>query len=158
MSTTDVFQMVCTNNGDEVLSLIDSIDITQSNEWGENLLHTAIAYANTPLGEELVRRGIDVNHQNSDKDTPLHYAAEHGNLSLARIILGAGGDVNICDQHGNSPLWTAIHNAREDYSMVELFLKYKADVSHKNNYGRTPIDTARERGHSSLVCLLEASA
>ena len=113
MDTSDVFDLVILNNRDEFLSAVSSATINQCNEWGENLLHKAVAYNNTELGEEAIRRGIDVNHQNEDGETPLHYAAAHRNLAVAKRIVEAGGNVNTCDRHGNSPLWTAVYEANK---------------------------------------------
>ncbi len=52
--------------------------------------------------------------------------------------------------------WTILHYACEKGSLdvVELMLKYHAEVNLKDHQGRTPLTEACRHGHSEIVELL----
>lgn len=154
----DFFQTIRREGDEAVLRLRELTDVNLLNDSGENLLHVAIAYSNTAAALELLRLGVDVNHQAVNGMTPLHYAAVQKNASVARGILDCGGNPAIVDIHGNSALWTAVFNARGEFSIVELLLNHGAgSVAHlKNKHGRSPRDFAAQIGDSTLIALLDA--
>jgi ankyrin repeat protein len=155
LDETDLFQLIRAGDKVKLLDALDRADVNQVNEFGQSLLHEAIASGSTAIGFEMIRRKIDVNTQDSKGQTPLHYAALYGALELAKEILRNGCDLKILDIHGNSPLWTATFNARGNYGMVELLLEYGADPNHRNRHGRSPLDLARQINDHALILLLE---
>jgi len=44
----------------------------------------------------------------------------------------------------------------KDTEIVELLLAKKANVNAIDNFGNTPLDIARKRGHTEIVKLLSA--
>ncbi|WP_165441783.1 ankyrin repeat domain-containing protein [Rubinisphaera italica] len=153
----DFFQNV-RFDGYEALSALKKLDdVNIRNDDGENLLHVAIAYANTDVAVELIQRGIDVNAQDRKGSTPLHVACAYQNAMVAQQILDHCGDIVIVDEHGNTPLWTAVFNARGKFDVVDVLLaKGAAKTAHqKNKYGRSPIDFAKQIGDTDLVKLIE---
>jgi ankyrin repeat protein len=151
----DLFQIVRLGDKARFFSLIERAEIDQLNEFGQNLLHEAIAGKNTELGEELIRRGINVNQQDPRGQTPLHYSALHKNPALAKKIIENGGDLGLLDAHGNQPLWTAVFNAKEDYEIVSLFRRCGGNPRHTNKHGRSPLDFAKQIGNQTLIAILE---
>ena len=147
----DMFQIVRLHETDDFYLHIDHVDINLVNEYGQNLLHEAIAYGRNDLAEELIRAGIDVNHRSSDGRTPLHTAAWYQNRELTGLILASGGNVSVKDVDGNTPLWAAVINPRRDYRVVELLVEHSADPCDKNNYGKSPLDVATEVNETSLL-------
>lgn len=151
----DLFQAVRNKEQDVLVSALNDSNINEKNESGETLLHEAVAFANAPAVELLLSNGIDVNQRAKNGQTALHYIALRKNVAHAEAVLKAGGDLQVEDIHGNQPLWTAVFNARGDYSMVRLFLKYGGLAQHKNKHGKSPLDFARQITDSSLVAMLE---
>lgn len=153
---TDYFQIVrC--DGTRAVSELSSVEnINMLNGDRRNLLHEAIAYANWAAAAEVIRLGINVNAQDSEGKTPLHFAALSGNVEIAERILEQNGDFSIPDSHGNSPVWTAVFNARGNYSVIELLARHGAArvAAMKNKHGRSPIDFAIQIGDNYLQELL----
>ena len=101
----------------------------------------------------LIDSGINLNLQNNEGITSLHCAAIYNNFSLADLLLRHGADLSIEDKYGNQPLWTATFNDKgrnERREMIKLFLKYGADVNHKNNVGKSPKDIVQIAGYKNL--------
>jgi ankyrin repeat protein len=151
----NLFEYIRKNNKDLFYMHIDSVDINQTNEQGQNMLHEAIAFNNKALSEELIKRKINVNHQDEKLQTPLHYVANYNNSKIAKLLLNNHGDLNVVDKYRNSPLWTATFNARGSYEIIKLFLKYFPDINHKNNNNKSPLDFARKINDKELIDLLK---
>lgn len=154
----DIFQTVKLNQEREFSSAIDKTEINVINEFGQNMLHMAVAGGANSIGKELVRRGIEVNRQDSKGQTPLHYAAVHASSELAKAILEAGGDVSIKDSYGNTPLWSAVFNARGKHDLVKLMMRFGPDPKSKNKAGKSPLDFARQINDEALIAILEQPA
>lgn len=124
------------------------------NEYGQNLLHEAIAYNQVETAIRLIRKGINLNLGDQDGATPLHFAAAYRLSAVATELLERGANPNVVDKHGNSPLWTAAFNARGNYALVELLKKFGAVATVRNQYGKTPIDFAKQIDDAFLTKLL----
>ena len=157
MTKIDLFQTIRLNDIDAFYSEIDKQDINQTDGDGRNLLHITMANNNVVLAKELIAKNIDVNHRDKKKQTPLHYAATRNCIEIAEMILSNGGSMNLEDSYGNQPLWTAVFNARGNYQMVNLFLKFKPDIYHKNKHGRSPLDFAHQINDELLIDILMKS-
>lgn len=141
---------------DEFVQEFELNILNQKNDNGSSLLHVAIAGENFDVAQFLVDQGIDVNLVNRDGQTPLHLIATKNNIKLAKILLESGADISIRDRYGNNPMWTAVFNCKgKFYDMVELFCKYKPDVTTKNNAGKSPLDFAIQVGNEKLIKLLQ---
>lgn len=68
-------------------------------------------------------------------------------------LLERGADVNTVESVKRS---TILHCACEKgcEDIVELLLKYNADVNRKNSQGRTPLMEACKNGHKEIVKIL----
>ncbi|WP_432663364.1 ankyrin repeat domain-containing protein [Wukongibacter baidiensis] len=150
----DWFQSIRLGELEFIKKSIRKLDINMVNEFGQSLLHEAIAYKQKEIAIELLKESIDVNIQDKEGRTALHYIGFHPDIDIARIILDNGGDVKLKDLYGNIPLWYAVFNARGRYELVELFLKYKSNVNIKNNAGRTSLDFALQKNDEVLVNIL----
>ena len=150
----DLFQMVRNHENEGLLEMMDSIDLKQINKNGKNLLHEAVSFRNNTIFEKLIEKGIDVNHQDSKGQTPRHYCAGHQNLEMAKAILESRGDLNITDKHGENSLWTAVFNAKGEYGIVSLFLKYIADKAIKNTARRSSLEFALQINDQKLIKML----
>ncbi|KHS62172.1 ankyrin [Pectobacterium brasiliense] len=152
---SNAFQFVRDGQSEGLCSLVTSDNVNVTNEYGQNLLHEAIAYGNVAVVNKLIELGVDVNHQDDKGQTPLHYAAQHKMKDVAEIILMNKGDVFVTDKFGNQALWTAVFNARGDYDIVSLLLTHHSLPEHKNNSGRSPLDFARQIKDTGLISILD---
>lgn len=154
--TSSLFNAVRNESIDtiDLHALKDNLNLI--NEFGQNLLHEAIAHGNDEVGMTLIELGIDLNHQDSKGQGPLHYAAARNQLQIVEKILSQGGDVAVIDSFGNQPLWTAVFNARGDYRTVSALLICGAEPAHRNKAGRSPRDFAQQIQDHALTELLNA--
>ena len=144
MEKNSIFSIVRNGLYEQYLKLIASFDINCQNEYGQNLLQEAIESNMDKIAIDLVNRKINVNHQDNKGFSSLHYCAQYHNMRIAELLLKHNANVNIADSYGNNPLWTAVFNARDNYQMVELLIKYGADAHNKNKASRSPIDFAAQ--------------
>ncbi len=151
-----IFDAVRIKNNDVVLDwLVRSENLDILNEDHENLLQVAIAYKNTPLCEKLIDYPLDFNNVNNTGQVALHYAVEHGNLFVLKELLSKPNiEIDHQDSFGNAPIWTAVFNARGNYKMVELLIKYGADPSLKNKTSRSALDFASQINDKKLTKIL----
>lgn len=94
---------------------------------------------------------------------PLVYAIYHSPMSLVRDLLDAGADPNGTDGDGFPPLFAALTSAtpapgatvRDDQpELVELLLRYGADVGQRGFNDYTPLHLAAAEGDLAMVDLL----
>jgi uncharacterized protein len=115
----------------------------------------------------LVRAGIDINASGRNWN-PLHAAIENYQLTVVRYLLAMGADIEVmcC---GMRPLHHAIDleidsatqaNAQEppEPLLTELLLNAGANPYALDEYGQTPLQQARARGHIKAEHLLVAKA
>lgn len=81
----------------------------------------------------------------------LHFAAEYGELKFATELLKLGIKVNEKNDFGNTPLWTAVFNAKGNYELVDLLLRYGADPNSVNNADNTPLKFAETIHDEELI-------
>jgi len=148
------FQVVRRGNLDFYRASAVTLDLAMVNEYGQSLLHEAVAFRQAEIALDLVLRGIDVNIVDYRRQSALHFLGFHQNAAIAERVLGAGGDVSARDTYGNTPLWYAVFNARGNYDYVKLLLAHGADATSKNAAGRSPMDFAVQIGDEALMGLL----
>jgi ankyrin repeat protein len=120
--------------------------------WGgATVLHgMATGYANRGDVELTVdvlgEAGIDLN-----AEAPLHMAVKCGKPRLAERILYNGAGVQHQDSDGDLPLHKAVfstffadESGERAIQLIEVLVRYGADVNAKNNSGKTPLDMATE--------------
>jgi ankyrin repeat protein len=151
----DLFQVIRNGEIELYSKNIGNCNINMRNEYGQSLLHEAIAYKQLTIAMDLLNRGIDANMQDEKGQTVLHFIGFHPNLEVAEKIVDSGGDLEINDVFGNTPLWYAVFNARGNYELVKLLVKYGANSSWKNKAGRSPIDFATQIKDNTLLGILK---
>ena len=141
-------------------------DVNAKNDFGETPLHTAARNNTHEVAEVLLKHGTEVNVKNKYSNTPLHYAVREYGRETVELLLKYGADVNARGNLDETPLHRALgthfsaviqsrnYSKRKNeefrskaeiaFRILELLLKYGADVSMKNNLGRTPL-------HSSIL-------
>ncbi|KAJ1412676.1 ankyrin repeat-containing domain protein [Ochromonadaceae sp. CCMP2298] len=77
--------------------------------------------------------GDSVNVANEEKMTPLHFAADRGHSDISEFLLQNGANVDAVDSSGQTALMYAV--ACEYKDVVEILLRFKADLSIRNSEG-----------------------
>lgn len=153
-SALDIFQVIRNSEIDVYKNNIGNYDINIKNEFGQSLLHEAIAYKQHEIAIDLLKRSINVNIQDGKGQTVLHFISFHPDITIAEIIVESGGNLELIDSYGNTPLWYAVFNAKGMYEIVKLFMKYRANPISKNRAGRSVVDFANQIKDETLLDLL----
>jgi uncharacterized protein len=157
MTLDEVFQSIRLHENESVRAILGTFDLKQTNEFGQTVLHEAVAYNNGDIIKDLIQHGVEINAADKNGQTALHFTAAHKQQVMARTLLEHGASLEIADKYGNQPLWTAVMNARGQYEIVKLFVEHGGNIHHKNKAGRSPLDFARQIGEAPLIALLSGS-
>jgi ankyrin repeat protein len=111
---------------------------------GRSDLHYAARDGDVPKAKGLLDQGADVNQRDKHGWTPLHFAAQEQQVDVANLLLKVGASVDARNEHGNTPLMVAIGARSGDGEMISLLRKWGADPKCKNNYGVSPVESARQ--------------
>jgi cytohesin len=105
-------------------------------------LHFAVIDNRLEIITMLIKKGAPLDVRTKGLGTPLHYAVRNLNLAAAELLLKNGADVNSRDRDGETPLFVAARMRRTDIpitGMIELLLRYKAQVNILNKRGGPPL-------------------
>ncbi|GAG08970.1 unnamed protein product, partial [marine sediment metagenome] len=92
----------------------------------------------------LIANGADVN---AGEWTPLQEAASRSK-EMVELLLAKGADIN-------TGKWTPLHIAVFGHNeIVELLIAKGANVNARDDFGRTPLFYAQNRGRTKIVELL----
>ena len=105
-----------------------------------NKLLRALIERDLNRARELIKQGEDLNKAYNDNGwTPfLWLVKEFYEVEIVEEFIKLGGDVNQCTKENLSPLMiAATHRSSPD--VIDLLIRYGADVDHQDNYGHTAI-------------------
>eukprot|EP00755_Sulcionema_specki_P038834 Sspe_Gene.23929::Locus_9374_Transcript_1_1_Confidence_1.000_Length_1180::g.23929::m.23929 len=118
-------------------------------------LHMAALGNTGEVVEYLLQRGANVEARDANRDTALHCAASYNpSTGVIRALLDAGSPLNV---RGTRDLhWTPLHAAvwGNVPEVVEYLLWRGADVTARDNSGRTPLQIAQLRERWEVVTAL----
>ena len=115
-------------------------------------LHTACAYGDVAIVEQLCSRDSDLNRRDNDGTTPLTNAVKYGNSTVVSFLLSV---IIILDVADNKK-WTALHwaCANGNVEIVRLLLSKTNKVNLRNDKDETPLLLAAREGHTPIISLL----
>ena len=129
-------------NLDELKVFLENVgDINKEYDDYKSLLHLAIDNCENnyfEVIELLINNGADINsHQSYLKETPLHRmcARTKPKISLVQLLLDRGAEVNAENISGKTPVFYC--NFSYSVELLNLLLKYGADVKHTDKYNNT---------------------
>ena len=143
-------------------------DVNGKDERRRNVLHNLAADKNCDWGQEVIQllltRDIRIDGSEGQDDlgrTPLHWACATGKLHLAEQLLtrpkNARANVHAIEIRQKTSLHIAATHDRSD--IVEMLLRYQADVNAMSDGGWTALHTACDKGFAEIVrILLKAGA
>jgi len=92
--------------------------------------------------KHLIESGLDINSIiTSDNKNVLIYCVVHGATKITKYLIEIGADLNVQDDFGYT--CTMISAYRNDLDTLLLFVKNGADLSIKDNNGKTIFDVDR---------------
>lgn len=131
-------------------------DVDQKSLDGKTPLRVAALEGHTSVLSALVEAGADVTAKDPDGRSTLYLLAIENKLEQVEIILSKSGvKYNLeedRDLEGRTPLHIASWQGHT--AMVELLLRYGADVNAVDREQRTPLQSSAWQGHESVVWLL----
>ncbi|XP_006875161.1 PREDICTED: cyclin-dependent kinase 4 inhibitor D [Chrysochloris asiatica] len=121
------------------------------NRFGKTALQVMM-FGSPTIALELLKQGACPNVQDISGTTPAHDAARTGFLDTLKVLVEHGADVNRPDSSGALPIHLAV---REGHEAVVSFLAAESDLHHRNAWGLTPLELARQRGAQNLMDILQ---
>ncbi len=100
----------------------------------------------------------DINKKDIYGSTPLHYACQDANLKLIKYLLEHGANTEIKNKYFTVyPIFEAVTstNTSNPIEMIELLLKYNADIHKTDAFGNTLLHHAVELENIPLIKLLK---
>lgn len=133
-------------------------DVCKEDRWRGTPLHRAAQNGQIQLAELLLSSGAAIGSTDEWGATPLHRAVAKGQVTMAEQLLSSASleavGANAEDRAGDRPIHIAAKNG--DYALVRLLLERGAGATARSRVtGKTPEESARERGHASVVALLQ---
>uniref|UniRef100_A0A8C1JI29 E3 ubiquitin-protein ligase MIB2 n=1 Tax=Cyprinus carpio TaxID=7962 RepID=A0A8C1JI29_CYPCA len=135
----------------EILTVVPSIDFTQQNNRGFNLLHHAALKGNKLATEMILARARQLaDVKKEDGFSALHLAALNNHRDVAEILLKEGRcDINIRNNRNQTPLQLAVTQGH--VALVALLVTEGADVNAEDEDGDTAMHTALSRQQLASV-------
>jgi len=104
--------------------------------------------------KQLVKNGANINERSRFNDTALIWASIYGENEIIKFLVENGADVNQRDNDdGYTPLIGA--NRNNNIETVKLLIELGADVNQSNQFGDSPLSSAKSRGHDTIVKILK---
>lgn len=149
----NLFIEIQNENNEFVLNILNELGINSFDNYNRTALMNAAFYNNIPLVETLIQSGANLNQQDKIGYTALHFAAQEGNTSVVKLLLEKSANPNLTDNHGNTAAWVTIMNwkAGKNFETLKLLVKFKTDLSIKNNAGHCTLDIIPERILSAIL-------
>uniref|UniRef100_I3LWX4 GA binding protein transcription factor subunit beta 2 n=1 Tax=Ictidomys tridecemlineatus TaxID=43179 RepID=I3LWX4_ICTTR len=113
-------------------------------DWlGTSPLHLAAQYGHYSTAEVLLRAGVSRDARTKVDRTPLHMAAADGHAHIVELL--------------DMLKMTALHWATEHHhrDVVELLIKYGADVHAFSKFDKSAFDIALEKNNAEILVILQ---
>ena len=166
------------------LLLDQKADLNLQDDHGSIPLHLATHHMNQQVVQLFLQHGADVTLRNDKGQSALHQASQRGQIDIIQLILNHGADVDALDDDGSTPLHLAIPEESLPVSkrsltgsemslassslvvipaakleeagleVVQLLLRYGADINFQNHIGQTALHKASQRGYVNIIKLM----
>lgn len=144
----------------EIASKDKKIINSQDSVYGETLLMQTVMNRQYNSFEALIKNGADINiHNNYDGSSALIKACSY-DIKFVELLLKNGANVNDIEvgkrKEGNTTRFTPLMAASESAGkeVVELLIKYGADVNYRNEYEDAALSRATMQDKYEIVLVL----
>jgi len=121
----------------------------------------------------LIENGSNINQKDHNGKTPIHYAASRGIGEIIVLLISSGANPRISDSKGRTPLHEAVLNCyslefdwlgteeieaetQGPKTVIKILIKNGADMSQKDNDGKTAYMLAVDTGRREIAPMLKA--
>ena len=136
--------------------------VNMKNDQDQTPLHLLLSsnmYRSLDYTHLLLKHGADANAQDMNNTTPLHLASQSGLVGVARILLDRGANPNAMNVQGQTPLHLFLTTFQapdvDSRGLVELLLKFGADVTAQDTNNTTPLQLALRGGKTEISRILQ---
>jgi uncharacterized protein len=151
-----IFEAAATGKTNRVIRLLahDPDLVNAYAEDGFQPLGLACFFGHYDTAEYLAKAGALLNSQshNDLRAAPIHSAAAGMYSKIAKMLLDMGAEPNLREQGGFTPLHVAAQN--DDVETIRFLLLGGADLTLKNDAGKTALDFAMDAGNEKASALL----
>jgi len=135
-------------------------------------LHHAAHHGHADCASLIVEFGADVEAVDLHQETPLHLAAERGHTDMIEVLCRVGGaELKRQSSNGCLPLhYAAMGNHGAAVGLILAILKERGELAglgsatafmnpdaRRNNWGLTPAELARSKGHADVADQIDAA-
>lgn len=125
---------------------IDEVDQT-----GRSALSWACAQGDLNKVESLLRKGADPNLGDSEGRTPLHHTSYSINERCVEVLLESGAAAGPENRRGGTPLHDITHRNRCTNEILEIFVRFEANIDVTDGNGWTPLHWAVRHGNVETI-------
>jgi uncharacterized protein len=107
--------------------------------------------------KSLLKSGGNPNEEFIGNMTPIMFAASFGNARMVKVLIEHGANIHARNENGNAPIGFALSGNDEDkcIEVAKLLINHGASVNYKNNYDRTSLEYAEEKGKHKLISFIK---
>lgn len=134
----------------------NGVSVNTHNRDGQTALHVAATNGLDAMVKELMDNGADLTSEDNDKRTALQLAVMNNHETVARQLIVGGADLTARDKNGLTALHSICASDARDTRIIELLLEKGADMTAKDIWGGSPLETAAESGNVPALKLLMA--
>ena len=151
------------NGHDEIVEFLieNGITIDALDYQSSSPLHLAAVFGKPSTVQNLISKGANKELQGLNNRTPLLSAVFSGNIETAEILLDHGANVNAVDKFNSTAMHFILLFMAEETNDLQIFVKllinYGADLTLKDEEGRTVLDLCKksEIGDFVIDCFSE---
>lgn len=143
----------------DVISYISNMEnISEIDNNGNTLLHTALMWENPEVARYLIENGIALNTQNKSLHTPIFIAVINNDRKMVQLLIAKKANLDLVESTGQSPLFSAI--CKKHIDIAKDLINAGADLDIRDLSTRCPIifQCLDPENHDIATCLIEAGA
>ncbi|XP_067676346.1 serine/threonine-protein phosphatase 6 regulatory ankyrin repeat subunit A-like [Haliotis asinina] len=151
--SNNILHLACGRGRVEVVKYVISLNTVDINSWGNNKktpIMVAGRSGHTEVIRLLVKNGADLSLRDAHGDNILYYACLGGHVEVVKYVVSKNRvDINSRGKDRKTPVMVA--GARGHKDVVELLVKYGANLSLRDAHGDNILYFACLGGHVEVV-------
>lgn len=146
------FEIAASNGMTDIVQVLLEQPLALSSGEKQTVFRRAVEHRQTDTVKNLLAAGFDGTGiaYPAFGQTFLYLAVMQGDVPTTRVLLAAKADPNVTDSvEGAAPLHKAVEAGRLE--LVQVLVEAGADLTQKDNNGRTPLELAQAAHKTALV-------